>query len=569
MTDGKPQASAPQAPPLTEKQRVSQQLSVTDMTTEASQALSGMFPLGGSPRFFGTTDFEGHQLNEMIDLVEHANPEHLTSAGDALFAAHEAINEAAGALDKDIARVAWEGQAGDAFRDWGKNLANHARNLGDLASTAGVQISAAGTGLASVRQAMPPRDHRAEPVKATDLPAAKRVAGNAEYEAAVRVEKDRQEAINQMNRLSSFYTVSEQTLAAQQPPVFQPMPAVGVPQPEPGFGKISPGSGGSGETGTHHYSVESTSPSRHSEKATPSAFSQSGALTEPGHHASVLTPPHEVSPDMGVNIDLNSAAPPSAPNGPTVALPPATTSVTGPSGSPMLPPLASVWTPAASGGGRALGKVSESPGATRATAGSASSAERGVTSAAGRSGSPGQVAARGATTPGQAPVGRGVTGGTSRPIAAGSGRAASTPARGQGISGGRPSGMTSGSTGARAPRSSVVGGAQPASSAQPAARPGQRGAVVAQDRTAPSKAPKNRIVAGGADGVVGTPQDRVSRAQTARKGFTTGGAGLVRRSGNEATEEQEQGGAQRPDYLVEDEESPLPSRPENVPPVIN
>lgn len=233
MTDKKPQASPPQAPPLTDEQRVSRQVSVTDMTSAASQALSGMFPFGAAPRFFGTTDFEGHQLNQMIDLVENTNPEHLTSAGEALFAAHEAITEAAGALDKDVARVDWEGESGNAFRDWGKNLANHARSLGDFAGTAGVQISAAGTGLASVRHAMPPRDHRAEPVKATDLPATKRVAGNAEYEAAVKVEQDRQEAINQMNRLSSFYSVSEQTLAAQQPPVFQPMPEVGVP-PEKG-----------------------------------------------------------------------------------------------------------------------------------------------------------------------------------------------------------------------------------------------------------------------------------------------------------------------------------------------
>lgn len=563
MTDKKPQPSSPQAPPLTEQQRVSRQVGVTDTTTEASQALAGMFPFGGSPRFFGTTDFESHRLNEMIDLVEHAKPEHLTGAGEALFAACEAIHEAAGALGKDIARVAWEGQAGNAFRDWGKNLANHARDLADFAGTAAAQISAAGTGLASVRQAMPPRDHRAEPVRATDLPAMKRVAGNAEYEAAVRAEKDRQEAINQMNRLSSFYTVSEQTLAAQQPPVFQSMPVVGVPQPEPGFGKISPVSGSSGEGGTHHYSVESSARSRHSATAIPPALSRSGSLNETDHHTSLLTPPHELSPDRGVNTDLNSVAPPpSVPNRSTVTLPPASISVTGPSGLPTLPPLASEWTPAASGSGKALGRVNEPIGATRATAGSASGAERGVTSAAGRSAIPGQVAARGATTPGQAPVVRGVMGGSPRPIAESSGRVGSTPARGQGISGGRPSGMTSGSTGARAPRSPVVGGAQPALSAQSAARPGQRGAVGAQDRIAPSKAPYNRIVARAADGVVGTPQGRVSRAQTAHRGFTTGGSGLLRRSGNEATGEEEQAGAPRSDFLVEDEESLLPSRPE-------
>ena len=90
-------------------------------------------------------------------------------------------------------------------------------------------------------------------MKATDLPAEKRVAGNAEYEAAVKVEKDRQEAINQMNRLSSFYAVSEQTLAAQEPPVFAVMPAVGVPRPEPGVSGHQPRGSGPADRDRHSF----------------------------------------------------------------------------------------------------------------------------------------------------------------------------------------------------------------------------------------------------------------------------------------------------------------------------
>ncbi|MEU9099354.1 hypothetical protein [Streptomyces sp. NPDC048361] len=569
MTDNKPGAPSPQTPPLTEEQRVTQQVGVTDMTTEASQALSGMFPFGGPVRFFGTTDFEGHRLNDMIDLVENANPEHLTSAGDALFAAHKAIEEAAGTLDKDIARVAWEGQAGNAFRDWGKALAGHARNLGDFASTAGVQISAAGMGLASVRQAMPPRDHRAEPVKATELPAEKRVAGNAEYEAAVKAEKDRQEAINQMNRLSSFYSVSEQTLAAQQPPVFQPMPAVGVPQPEPGFGPVSPGRGRADRTGTHPYTVDSATPSRSSSAGVTPARSLSEAATAQGHHPGDLMLPQELSPDRVVHTDLNSAGPAlSATSQPTVPLPTVPTSVTGPGGSPMPPPLSAVWAPLARGGSKAPERMSDTFAGPRAAAGSASGTERGVSSVTGRTGGPGQVGPKGVAAPGRTPTAQGVTGGTPRPADTSAGRVGSSGGRGQGISGGRPSGMTNGSQGPRAPRSSVVGGGQPASSAQSASRPGQRGAIGAQDRTASSKAPSNRRPAGGSDGVVGTPQGRVSKAQAARNGFTNGGAGLVRRSGDEAKGEEGEG-AQSPGHLVEDEESPLPDRPGHVPPVIN
>ena len=69
------------------------------MTTTAGEVLSGMFPFGGPVRLFGKTDFEGHQLNDMIDLVENANPEHLTTAGHALFNARDAIRDAAKELE--------------------------------------------------------------------------------------------------------------------------------------------------------------------------------------------------------------------------------------------------------------------------------------------------------------------------------------------------------------------------------------------------------------------------------------------------------------------------------------
>lgn len=46
MTDKKPQQSPPPAP-LTDTQRVGQQVGFTDMTTTAGEVLSGMFPFGG------------------------------------------------------------------------------------------------------------------------------------------------------------------------------------------------------------------------------------------------------------------------------------------------------------------------------------------------------------------------------------------------------------------------------------------------------------------------------------------------------------------------------------------
>ena len=175
----------------------------------------------------------------MIDLVHNANPGHLISTGEALWAARNAIRKAAEELSGHIDYVDWEGESGNAFRDVGKETVSKSHQLADFADAAGVQISVAGAGLASVSKAMPPRDKRSELVKAMDIPLSKRVSGNASFDAAMRVEADRQEAINQMNRLSSFYAIAEQNLAAQTPPVYEPMSNGGAPATGSAFGPSS------------------------------------------------------------------------------------------------------------------------------------------------------------------------------------------------------------------------------------------------------------------------------------------------------------------------------------------
>ncbi|MCX5386042.1 WXG100 family type VII secretion target [Streptomyces sp. NBC_00083] len=565
MTDNKPQPSAPQAPPLTEEERVSRQVGATDLTTGASRAMAGVFPFGAAPRFFGTTDFEGHRLNDMIDLVENANPEHLTGAGDSLFAAHKAIEEAAGALDKDIARVAWEGEAGNAFRDWGKALAGHARTLGDFASTAGVQITAAGTGLASVRQAMPPRDHRAEPVKATELPAEKRVAGNAEYEAAVRGEEDRQEAINQMNRLSSFYAVSEQTLAAQQPPVFQPMPAVGVPKPTSGYGfEPRPSRGGSGrapgdEAVTRHAVEGSSGPGSSRTEITGGAESP-GA---PAHH----TRPGSL-PDRPVATEINSVVPlpTTVPNQSTTA-----------QGSPVTatdaglitePPFGGVFSKPTAGGSVRAYAAGRGSALTETREGTANVTARGATGPSttnpgGRVASSAPEGGRGrpSSAVGQSPLGRGVSGGTPRAGGAAPSRAGTARSGSNGIVGGRPSVGAPGSAGPRTSKPTVVGTRGAAGEAAPVGRPGRRGVVGAAEPAPAGQARTGGRAKGNADGVVGVPKGRSADRRGKRGEFTTGGAGLVRGTGeHEGSNDEEDETALSPGHLGEDEGRDLPSR---------
>ncbi|MFD9821898.1 hypothetical protein [Streptomyces violascens] len=567
MTDKKPQPPQPQPPQLTEKQRVGQQVEATDMTYVASEALSALSPFGGTVRFFGKTDFEGHQLNQMIDLVENANPEHLASAGDALFAAQKAINDAASELDGHIGNVEWEGKSGDAFRTWGKKLVGHAQDLAKFADTAGVQISAAGEGLTFVRHAMPPRDHRAEPVKVADIPSAKRVAGNAEYEAAVKVEKDRQEAINQMNRLSSFYSVSEQTLAAQQPPVFEAMPPVGVPQPE--FGQDNePSPPGAGMPG--HRSVE-TGATAYTTAGEPAPVrTHLETVTGPHHSVDIVGTPPVVAADRPVGTELNNATtlPTSNPNQVTPTLTPPVTA-TGTSGSPVPPFLGGLPKPAMDGQVRAFGTAKEFGTPAQPPATSAGTSSRGSVNPLGRTGAAAQnVAGEGTSAVGQSPMGRGISGGTPRVGGAGPSRAGAVPSgRGSGIVGGRPN---TGASGSRGSKGTAAGGKGAAGADRSTSRLGQRGVIGAPKPASASASRTNGLPSDSRNGVIGRPQSCPTGVRRPGKGFTSGGSGLVRSQENQdGPEFGDDGMSQNPEQPFEGEEPQLPSRQSDVPPATN
>ncbi|WP_167152884.1 WXG100 family type VII secretion target [Streptomyces sp. MBT27] len=542
MTDKKPQSPAP----LTDKQRVTQQVGITDVTTGAAQALSGMFPFGGRVRFFGKTDFEGHRLNEMIDLIHPANPQHLISAGDALFAAHEAISSAAAELRGHIGKVEWEGESGEAFRTWGNNLANHANRLAEFADTAGVQISAAGQGLVSVKSAMPPRDHRAEPVKVDDLPTAKRVAGNAEYEAALKVEQDRQEAINQMNRLSSFYSVSEQTLAAQEPPVFEPMPKVGVPQPLPGWER-TPTPPAVGMPG--HQSGVAVATSHTPAGGAPPVRTHLESLAGSHHSQGAVGAPPVVPVERPVGTELNGVAvlptpTPTFPPGPapSQAPPSRTLPVTsmGPGGSPVAPFANGNVKPSVGGSARAFGAAKRLGSPARPPATSAETPGRASANSWGRAGAAAASDAReGTSGVGQSPVGRGVAGGSPRVGNTGpAGSGAGTSGRGSGIAGGRPAGTPA----SRPSKGNVVGGEGATGTGRPTSSPGQRGVISTPKLTSTGGPQGNGYRPDSRDGVLGTPSGRISGSRRTKKGFTSGGTGLVRshqdHGGPESDEEE-------------------------------
>ncbi len=83
---------------------------------------------------------------------------------------------------------------------------------------------------------MPPRDDRQVRKSPDDVEHTARTADNPEYQAALKVEKNRQEAINQINRLASYYAVSGKRLEKQEPPRFEELLPIDMPPPVGGVG---------------------------------------------------------------------------------------------------------------------------------------------------------------------------------------------------------------------------------------------------------------------------------------------------------------------------------------------
>ncbi|WP_326710869.1 hypothetical protein OG758_17440 [Streptomyces sp. NBC_01474] len=556
------------------------QVGVTDMTSRVSELMHDAFGFGRVRAHGQKSNFEDHDLNDMIDIVENTNPSDLEGAGEALWKAQQAISDAATELRGHLtaAEDDWKGEAGKAFQIWGKGLAGHADALADYAKAAGVQITSAGTGLASVRSAMPPRDSRLVRKSVGDIPEVARVETNEEYTAATKVEGHRQEAINQMNRLSSYYVVSEESLKGLEPPTFEAMPNVGVPKPS-----------GRGSAPTD-WSGNETSGTTQRHAAVTEGVVAHGRTIAP-HTDVTTTPVKDVHGDVtlpdrpvGTTIDSVDTLPQQTPTTPvTSTTNPTTTPTTGPQGLPLPSYAQGVPNPMGKGPlGRALGTtgVPRNPATAQGRAGtpgpaSARGLGQGGTNSMGRPNATGQPGVKGGM-PGGRPT-SGVTGGTPKQGGAQAGRQGLGP-RGAGRSnggviGGRPTSTgASAKSGPKVPRGTVIGGEGATGSRTSSGGISQRGVMGAPSTTngtARNQTP-GRGAIGNSDGVTGAPAGRNSASRAGRNGFTAGGSGLVRGSEGSQSDHEEGDCVQRPDYLVEDEQSHLPKKPQrDVPPVID
>ncbi|MFE9041351.1 hypothetical protein ACFYOG_10570 [Streptomyces sp. NPDC007818] len=594
MSDEKnPNPSTPQQPALTpqeqEQAKDTADIQSVYATTNVLEKLDEILPFGLGPKgsIFGSTSFEGARLNDMLDLLESANPSDLEQAGEALENATKSLNAAAKELNSFVAGVDWKGEAAVEFQRYGSEVVTYAWDIGKVANAVGSQMKVASTGLTSVRNARPPRDNRLVQKKPTDFTEVEKVEKNEDYQKAVAAEKDRQEAINQMNRLASFYAVSQSTLRGQEMPKPPEAYKAAVPRPTRDyFGTGESGTSGSGSA-RDGLSRESSGPISSVEDRTTQTVPRTGDQLDGSDPIR-----EKPSDDTRVQIDtVKTLPPPTLPNTPPT--PTAPTNTPPPTGPGMPPPL-TLGTPPRTGGP----KITANPGGPRpATGRTGTSRTVGPTSqpAVGRAGGPKGPQTLGRTgNPTTSPMVGRQTGPTSSPAVGRPSGPTSSPATGRNtgpmgraggppttaqsgqtgratpqtgrpgqpatgrtptgranpIMGGTQQRATGGSTGSRIPRGTVVGSEGAAAGRTAGARPSQSGVVGANNAKATPR-PAGRGTPS-SNGVVGTPRGM-------------GGRGTQR----PGREEQEREGSARPDYLTEDEETWNNRRRGAVPPVID
>ncbi|WOX21753.1 hypothetical protein [Streptomyces solicathayae] len=156
--------------------------------------------------------FDGKPLDALYAMIAFARPGELTARGEALAKAVPELQKIAKDLRHYIGRVQWDGAAGDAFRVWGADMVAQTLRLGDYTNTAATELTRAGQALREAKTALP------KPTGTCFEDPTKEAA-----RVAAETGPKLQEAIHQMERLSSYYEVAKERLDAAKEPRFRPI----------------------------------------------------------------------------------------------------------------------------------------------------------------------------------------------------------------------------------------------------------------------------------------------------------------------------------------------------------
>ncbi|MFJ7997243.1 hypothetical protein ACIQ7D_08845 [Streptomyces sp. NPDC096310] len=480
----------------------------------------------------GSTSFEAMSHEQMLAWLDKANSGTVQAAADRLSAAAAEIRDIAQQFQFRPQRVEWEGKGKDAFESWGASLASSTYRLAEYSDDASKWLARASDAIALAQSSIPrdvagAKGNLAAATEHHNDPDAGLVARKSQATLDAGAEKSRLEAADQMRKLSQSYQQAQTEMTKLEAPTFQPPPGAFVPDDgmvdnnEQGLGRGGNGSGSTTPGGVN---------------ASLSSHSEGGAVT-PQSRAAAEPPPLATAPERSTTTEIAGGATPSTTLTPSSATP--TPPVTG--SRPETPALGMM--PPSFGGSPA--PIPGQPGSGRPSAGVRAPLL------------PGQGGPTGGPTA-RPPQERGIVGG--RPIPPNSGRPTGGIPRGTVIGGeslhGRPpmaNGMGSGPGGVSSGQGGVAGGRRLGSEA---------GGIVGGRPQQPGTTAGRPFTPGGSGLVRGANGEGRQAGQAAR-----GGAAAPRSNGTARRREESQGN--RPDYLVEDEETWQQGGRRIVPPVID
>ncbi|WFB11976.1 hypothetical protein LRS74_08635 [Streptomyces sp. LX-29] len=200
--------------------------------------------------------FENTSFESMVGMVMSADSGEIIRKGEALTKAKGEFEKIGNLLKQRAGNVTWEGEGGNAFREWGDDFAKQVLKMAEMVGNVGSAMETAGGALGNAKTQL------------TSMSSGLLTCyGDADKEKArlEKVDKARDEALPVMYKLASYYLMSENDITAQasNEPVFKPLPDSTVADtrnagwqesygsPRGSAGGVSGGAGG-GSTGNYH-----------------------------------------------------------------------------------------------------------------------------------------------------------------------------------------------------------------------------------------------------------------------------------------------------------------------------
>ncbi|WNZ08284.1 DUF4398 domain-containing protein [Streptomyces sp. 11x1] len=495
------------------------------------------------------TDFESMTHAQLVAMLNSANSESAYDLAAKLSKAASTITKIGDDLMTYVKGLEWQGEAGDTFREWGGQTASATLHLGEYAEVASRWMGIVSQAIGEAKAVMPDTSETtaaqadlrnaekslaaAKEPGARNDPDSRKLAQTAQSDATAaqeRIDAARYEAVQQMRKLAQAYQQSAAQVNRVEPPTFSP------PGNHLGAGWVDtnqqyisgPSQGTSGSFGSPSASAV---PER-SQVSRPDS-SQSSLPLQSGERRIERFEP--IGMDLDGLVKLPEASGPSSPVTPAPGGPPARSEST-----PHFP--SGIGLPSLNGGGSVQNPVTgRGPSATRVPFQAVQ-------------GSPNGTATR-------MPRESGILGG--RPVPPSSGRTGGIP-RGTVIGGDPVQGrapMTRGTTpgvpsggNINSGQNGVVGGRRLSS---------ETGGPVGNRPAMPGRTGTRPFTPGGS-GLANTPG-----TTAALRNSTSSGTGAASPSAVPSGSQRDQRSGQRPDYLIEDEETWAHNNRRSLPPVVD